>query len=217
MIKYIITGTGRCGTLNMAHNFTLAGIPCGHESIFNPEGLQGAKDRLSGKKRIEASQVSMRDESIWFDPLMLKADSSYMAAPFLGEEIIKDAQIIHLVRNPLKVISSFVKNLGYFRNLKNSSWEKFMCRHVPDLLETDDHLERACIYYLKWNEMIEQHDTIFHRIEDDVNVLLKQIGGTTIEPSTELNILFERDRDFTFDDIPLKDEIISISQRYGYD
>lgn len=203
-LKYLITGTGRCGTLNAAHNLTKAGVVCGHESIFDLKGVDGAKKRLNGEMDIYASNIStdFRNESIWFDPLLLRADSSYMAAPFLKDEILKDVTIIHLLRDPLKVISSFIKNLGYFKTLENP-WEKFICSHVPSILNFESQLERACEYYYQWNHMVAQHPTITHEIEKDINVLFEKLGVATIDnPSEERNIFSKRDKDFLLEDIP---------------
>ena len=65
----------------MAKLLTSAGIPCGHEAIF-------------GKT------VTPRPE--------FRADSSFHAVAHLGHPVAKGAQLIHLVRNPLKVIRSWM-------------------------------------------------------------------------------------------------------------
>ena len=33
-LDFLVTGTGRCGTVYMAELLTSLGIPCGHESLF---------------------------------------------------------------------------------------------------------------------------------------------------------------------------------------
>lgn len=205
-LKYLVTGTGRCGTLNVAHNLTKAGMHCGHESIFDLGGIEKAEERLNGEKAIFASDIStkFKDNSLWFDPLLMKADSSYMAAPFLGNDLLKDTTIIHLTRDPLKVISSFVKNLKYFHDL-NTDWEKFICRHLPSIRNYEDPIERACEYYIQWNKMITSHAEIRHDIEDNFNNLLDKLNLAPIyHESAERNEWNERDRDFTIDEIPLK-------------
>jgi hypothetical protein len=205
-LKYIVTGTGRCGTLNVAHNLTKAGIHCGHESIFNVGGIEDARARLNGEKKIYASDIStkLKDGSIWFDPLLIKADSTYMAAPFLNSDLLEDTIIIHLVRDPLKVISSFVKNLKYFHDL-NTDWEKFMCQHLPSIKHYEEPIKRACEYYIQWNKMIAPYAKIRHNIEDDFNDLLNELGLASIHnKSKERNEWSKRDKDFTIDEIPLQ-------------
>jgi len=205
-LKYTITGTGRCGTLNIARNFTLAGIPCGHESIFDIGGIDTAKKRLNGEIKIHASGISTEfgNKSVWFDPLLIQADSSYMAAPFLEDEVLRDTIIIHLKRDPLKVISSFVKNLGYFKTLDNP-WEKFIYLHVPTILDFETPLERACEYYIKWNEMISKHNVVVHKIEDNPNILFEKLNLSRLEKlSNERNFFNNRKEDFQIEEIPNK-------------
>ena len=119
-LKYLVTGTGKCGTVFMARFLTSLGIPCGHESIFDWKGYKWAEKRLANKERIELSNTSKSSyhpQAVpgqrivqlekWIDINELEAESSYMAAPFLGRDILKDVTIIHIVRNPIKVVNSF--------------------------------------------------------------------------------------------------------------
>jgi hypothetical protein len=205
-LKYLVTGTGRCGTLNMAHNLTKAGASCGHESIFDVKGIDTAKKRLNGEIKIHASDISTNfgNKEIWFDPLLIQADASYMAAPFLKDEVLEGTAIIHLTRDPLKVISSFIKNLGYFETL-NTDWEKFMCNNVPSIANYGTAIERACEYYIKWNQMILEHAAFKHNIEDDINVLLEELRLPRLAIlSDEKNKWNKRDKNFSIEEIPKK-------------
>lgn len=220
-LQYIVTGTGRCGSLNFARNLTKAGIHCGHESIFNLQELEGAKKRLKGELIIEASKISttLKGKPLWFDPLQLKADSSYMAAPFLDDEILKETKIIHLIRHPLSVISSFVKNLGYFGQEYESPWEKFMYKYLPSIKNFNDPLDRACEYYIKWNKMIAKFNTIVHKIEDDPNELFEKLQLRKIEHLTdERNTFNSRDKDFCLDDLSpeFRKKIKNFMAHHGY-
>ena len=217
-LKYVITGTGRCGTLNAAHNFTRAGVPCGHESIFDYKGIDAAKKRLSGETKICASEISLKN-GYWFDPILIQADSSYMSTPFLGNELLEDVSIVHLIRSPLEVISSFVKNLGYFETL-NSPWEKFICLHAPSILNFETPIERACEYYFQWNSMIAKHKTTLHKIEEDINILFEKLGINRIDQaSEEKNIFGNRNDNFKVEDIPtpLKHKIESFLSEFNYE
>ena len=42
-MKYIIAGTGRCGTGYMSKIFNEVGIKCGHENVFTVKGPRGLK------------------------------------------------------------------------------------------------------------------------------------------------------------------------------
>jgi len=110
-LKYLVTGTGRCGTVYMARLLTLAGIPCGHESIFDWKGITWAKRRLAGEVPLELSSISTirlengrwSPEPEWLtDVEAIEAESSYMAAPFLEESFLSETKVIHLVRHPIK-------------------------------------------------------------------------------------------------------------------
>jgi len=210
-LNFIITGTGRCGTLNMAHNLTQIGIHCGHESIFNTKGTMDWP---------ETSLLSTLQGDAWFDPSQLQADSSYMAAPFLQNF---EATKIHLIRNPLQVISSFVKNLEYFqtpiKRPDQTHFEEFILHHCPSIATLSTALERACKYYLEWNRMISENDVVLHRIEDDVNVLFEKLSLPRLDkPSDQKNLFKSRDKDFELKDIPttLRQEIAEFMEIHNY-
>ena len=57
-LKYLVTGTGRCGTVYMARILTSIGIPCGHETIFDYRGTRGARKRLFGEEQLRLSFVA---------------------------------------------------------------------------------------------------------------------------------------------------------------
>ena len=41
-LEYLVTGTGRCGTVNLAMTLTSVGVPCSHERFFNGNSLEEA-------------------------------------------------------------------------------------------------------------------------------------------------------------------------------
>lgn len=84
-MKFVITGSGRCGTHYMSTLLTAAGVPCSHEKVFSfvPE-LQP-----------------------WGDDV---ADSSLMAIDRIHR---RNYPVVLLVRNPMKVVKSWIE-LGMF-------------------------------------------------------------------------------------------------------
>lgn len=173
-----MTGTGRCGTLFAANFLTSAGIPCTHEAIFTFEGLYFAFSVLRGEEKAISSKISRGDNLSDYE-MDINAESSYMSAPYLGE--FSDKRIIHLVRNPTKVVSSFL-GFGYFSNPFPSEskheplqirYENFIYDNLPELREEMPQLDRACLYWTGWNEMIEASGTVSyrHRLEDPVSGL----------------------------------------------
>lgn len=189
-LKYLVVGTGRCGTVYMAKLLSSIGFPCGHEAIFTYEGIGEAERRLRGETPVRISLIShlaTAGEGPWLPKgnSALVADSSYMAAPFLGHPLLENTTIIHLVRDPLKVINSFVVGLRYFRDscLHEKYYDvyhRFIYRHVPDLTLPLAPEARAALYYLRWNEMIEKlarrHRYFFCRVEKDVPKLFRFLG-----------------------------------------
>lgn len=238
--KFVITGTGRCGTVFFARFLTSIGIVCGHESFFDYRGYDFADIKLREKMPIHTSfvsQVELKDGhhcpvDYWFEagshPDKIVAESSYMAAPFLHKI---DAKFIHVVRHPIKVINSFVNYLGYFQQRHPQSvsnvkdYESFIFYHCPDLYADMSVPERAALYYIRWNQMIEKQlvdrVSIRHRIEDPVDRVFEFIGVD--KPDSYFNQpvnSFERaGNKLRWEDIPegdIKRELIEIAERYDY-
>lgn len=175
-LDYLITGTGRCGTVALAKFLTHIGIPCGHETVFhvskttNPLAIGiddykpiDVKDRLdcTDKQLSFISRYNYENKEVvekWIDPNRIKADSSYMAAPYLQHELLKDTKVVHLIRCPINVVYSFVVNLNYFSsNEPQNKWEYFISQHLPSVFNYNNPWERACEYYVQWNLMIEKN------------------------------------------------------------
>lgn len=84
--RFVVTGCGRSGTHYLSRLLTTAGLPCGHERVFN----------------------AGQDAGRW--PSGLRADSSWMAATMLDRV---DVPVVLLVRHPLAVVRSWVE-IGFF-------------------------------------------------------------------------------------------------------
>jgi hypothetical protein len=227
-LKVVVTGTGRCGTVFMANLLTSLGWPCGHEAVFGPYGMERAREILSGARRPENSEIS-RNGTILSDESHIVGDSSYMSAPFLSEV---DAFVVHLVRNPMNVVASLVGDM--FRNFSGRSpadledvpdhilYEGFMYRHLPELGEDMPQLDRGCLFYLRWNEMIEASGRVdmFHRIEDPTDRIRKMFGDSGWHYSDALcNSFSEYSRRWSESDIQnprIRSEMQDIMKRYGY-
>lgn len=234
MIKldYLITGTGRCGTVYLARCLTKWGIPCGHESIFTYEGVRGAIRRLNKEVPISLSVASKMDwtpENVvhnpdYVDVSNLRADSSYMAAIDLGTEILYNTKIIHVVRHPFKVIHSFVNHIDYFKggNPFSLVYEQFIYRNMPVLKQEMPPYDKASLFYVLWNELIEPHADLFYRLEDDVKLVQDFLGVSGDPfPNTKINT-FKKPVDSYFDimdiqDRKIKDQLVAKGEQYGYD
>lgn len=227
-LKIVVTGTGRCGTVFMANLLTSMGWPCGHEAVFGPHGISRAREILSGRTPTENSQIS-RSGTIFSEGIPIVGDSSYMSAPFLREI---DATVIHLVRDPMKVVASIIGDT--FRNFSAPAptefkdapdhilYESFMYDHMPELGRDIPQLDRGCLFYLRWNEMIEASGRvdIFHRIEDPIDRIAKLMGGRGWGyDDVKCNSFSGTSRDWSLSDIEdpaIRSEMREIMRRYGY-
>jgi len=230
-LKYIVTGTGRCGTVYMARVLTSLGVPCGHESIFNQDKPEIIERRVSGEYNPTMSECAGNHG--WIHLKDLVADSSYMAVPYLNKFNLQDVPVIHVVRHPLLVISSFVKDLQYFQNIKKNpfnkkNWEQWIWFHCKSLSSVINPIERACLYLLEWNERIESlsknRPYYLHRAEDEFpdeffKFLNIPVQRDVIFRNKKINTMRKREKDFLSDDIPegdIKDRFLSMMDRYDY-
>lgn len=221
-LKYVATGTGRSGSVFVAKLLTSVGVPCGHEAVFNRFGLDRARYLLSNPCEIRTSLVS---GDSWLPPGEIEADSSYMAAPYLGSDLLMGAGVIHAVRHPIRVISSFVNALGYFRGPKyGTHYEKFIYTIIPDLYGEMTQAERACVFYVRWNEMIERAGGFRFRVEDNSAALLDFLGVVPSKPDLmfkdrKANTMNNKKPLIRLRDIPeggVKNRFLAMGERYGY-
>jgi hypothetical protein len=228
-LQYVVTGTGRCGTVYLANLLTQCGLPCGHESIFTPWGLDEARARLEGRSAIHVSAISRESCGDWLpDADALVADSSYLAAPFLGHDILKSAEIIHLVRHPMDVLNSFVVGLNYFHQwVPPDVWHWFIYSHLPELRLDYHPFERAALYYVRWNRMIEQRSAgrryIRLQVENVPAELFRHLGrrcrDASLLAARKVNGRMAGKPEYTLADVPagaIRDELCDLGERYGY-
>jgi hypothetical protein len=103
----------------------------------------------------------------------------------------------------------------------------FQCRHLPELLEPRNQLDKAALFYIRWNQLIEPHTTVRWRIEDDVLRLLDQLqieyDGKDVFMDTSFNSHYgygyEEKLDANLNDVsePLRTELRMMTERYGYE
>jgi len=229
-LRFLITGVGRCGTVFMARLLTHLGVPCGHETIFDWRGLEIAKKRLAGEENLQLSYCSTmkligKDTwtpiPVWLEDInQIEAESSYLAAPFLSEDILANTTVIHVVRNPLRVVNSFCNHIVYFQSHKpNNSFEQFIYTNLPALREKMPPYDRACLFYVRWNEMIKA--SVFHRIEDDPQKVIDVLGlhGPILADKTINSMKKKGVKTFALQDIQsdqIREEFICLGKSYGY-
>ena len=168
-LEYIIVGTGRCGTKTINGLFNSNGIRCGHESIF---GIS-RKQRFIDKKSIDA-RLKLHPK--------LKAESSWLAVPFLNTGLIlPDKKIVHLTRNPIDVIKSFVELELFDKKNVSSEYAQYIKHYCPLFSYMNSPYVNAMYYYYYWNNLIEDkmynYDATFHvKLEDTIENTCKTLG-----------------------------------------
>lgn len=226
-LKYLVTGTGRCGTVFMARLLTSLGEMCGHESVFWHEGEAAAR-RVLASRKFFTSGCSKGD---WFVPAKMTSESSYMAAPFLDRPLLDGTKIIHVVRNPLKVISSHTKDVHFFEYPYGPQidYQRFVLQYLPEIAAIENLVERACYYYVHWNTMIEKKSAnrpyLLHNVEKKLSSELIHFMEISNPPESyhnneKTNSWNHRDKDLTLNDIPngtIKNKFINLAGKYGYD
>jgi glycosyltransferase involved in cell wall biosynthesis len=221
-LKLIATGTGRCGTKFVSKLLTSAGLKCGHETFFNYNGLEWAKETLRNH---------------WYGT---EAESSWCAAPFLDDETLKDAFLVHLVRHPKTYIGSLLKIWPPGR--AHTPYTEFAQSICPELREWNrDCVTWAALRWLRWNQMIEsqiwkrQIETGSRRfwtfkIEDSPHALVTGLMLRKILTAEQIQQdLFDNRKANTqikgpaypvrLDDIDpgIREEMLELAKAYGYE
>ena len=132
----IATGTGRCGTKFVAELLTSVGVKCLHETFFTPYGLGYA--------------YRMITEGHWTGT---RAESSWQAAPYLQDDLLRGAFVIHLVRHPKEFIESVLK---VWPADGHTPWTTFAQTIIPSLKQYENDRPTWLAHrYAAWNQMIE--------------------------------------------------------------
>jgi hypothetical protein len=203
MLNFVVVGTGRCGTAYMAQLLTRMGIPCGHEWVYSAHPRK-------------------------YPDVEIVGDSSAQAVPSLPEF---GGKVLHQVRDPLRVIGSFL-GFGLFRDPKAHGLDgQFMMRHFEF---TGNELDDAMRYYVEWNHRCECVDParyLRYQLEH-VNVDLmthiarflgEDVATTTIEQALgavpqNFNTRFNS-RQVLWDNLPegpTKNSLRAMALHYGY-
>lgn len=235
-LKYLVTGTGRCGTVYMARFLTEIGITCGHEAVFGPKGIDDATEKLTkDSPQLATSNCSKDGDASWFDSNNVMAESSYMSAPYLDHPLLEDTKVIHLIRDPLLVLSSWFSDIHFFRSpsctlfpQQLGYYQEFIMSHIPRINEEETEIEKTARYIIEWTKMIKNSKkekllvkienypyfslTNFLSVENQLN-----LGEIEKLKNKKINSWAVREKDLTFSDIPegqTKMEFIELYKKY---
>jgi hypothetical protein len=230
-IKILITGCPHSATGYMYKLFESAGMVSGHESIYGnsikpkftrKEYIKGFIKKPEFKKGMkELNKIYLKK---------LEVESSWFAAPFLND-FLDDTKIIHLTRNPLKVIRSISRS-HYFENEESNKLStKFIMNYIPDIFSYENEIDRSTFFWIKWNELIEERlknhkNNIRVKIEDinqDPEGFLRSIGVSSTKKlylDINYNQHFKGDEELAIISSKINIELINDleekAKKYGY-
>lgn len=170
----IVTGTGRCGTGYISRVLTSAGVECTHEGVFRPNRSPAGIDIPPGlvtDDEVRARIAANRDHPEWG----WQGEASWLAVPYLGWPDVEGMTVVHLVREPKKVIDSQMRMMA-FDYTRGGLFYQFQLENMPELATIDDEFIQAGYFYVGWNRRIEPYADIRWKVEDDVRGLLDQLG-----------------------------------------
>lgn len=193
--RAVIVGTGHSGTKYIAEVLRASGAYAGHEAWFNPYAMQ-----VDG----------------------LDVESSWLATQALDHY---EGIVWHQVREPLKTITSIAYTGGWYGDY--FLYRKQLMREV-----TDDAVLNAMITYVDFNLEAEKHASRRWRVED-VNVKLiielrRELGlksdrpkiRKALEKTSKTANAHWRSTPLSWEKLPnhpVKDELIEMTERYGYE
>lgn len=149
--KFLITGTGRCGTTYAAEVFKSCGVNCGHQQVL--------------KHQIKE----------WGD---FEGDASYEAVPHL-KELKGKVIIIHLKRDKQKVIDSYLRTKTFADGWEQSHAELYnsIKRFAPEVLKKKNEHARVTAFYYAWLKHCEKYADFSFNLETlDDKELFKAAG-----------------------------------------
>lgn len=202
-----ITGTGYCGTGYLSRVLSSVDVRCTHEGVFTPGDDNAILDR-----------IHLRQRNAWWG---WQADSSWLAVPFLSLPEMDNMTVVHLVRDPKKVIDSMVRNNCF----ELVPYRDFQFRKLPELTADMDVWNRVALFCVRWSQLIEPHATLRWRVEDDVLGLLDQLQISYQGKCLDIDTTYNHhhgwgiESDVKLADIndPLRTELLEMSTRYGYE
>lgn len=217
-IKFLVVACPRSGTFYISNLLKANSVNCGHEDIFS-EYIFDYFFYGRAKPKYEA-------------------DSSFLAAPCLSEMDNYSIKVIHIVRNPLKVITSLM-DLNFFSDSRTNDkhhqlFLRIIKNNLPKINIYNQEIDKCVYFYLQWNKMIEKNKKVLmsktFRIEDlkdGSDELKKFLGLRDFHfPSNENLELFNnkaheksQNRKYNIEDIhdeDLKNELKKQAEFYGY-
>lgn len=194
--RFVVTGTGRCGTGATARLLTDAGIRCGHEEVFTKHGV-----------RRHVGPVG---------------DSSYLAVPHLDGF---PGVVVHQVRQPLAVVRSLVGTGFMARRDLWTAPVLPLVDVVGDLVEDtmayvvtwNERIERRADLRLAVERIDDQLEELLVALGRADR--LESARGALAALPGDVNTRARAEGLDTWDDLPAgprRDALMAMAERYGY-
>jgi len=134
-MDFIISSTGYSGTHYITEVLSKCGLYVGHEEIFTPNS-----DFYLGNFKLLPKRN--KNEVAWESFLFL-------------DEIPKSIKIFHMIRDPIKVINSFMRVKFFEKGYEHRLWAEKHPNYPKELL-FGEPIEKAMKWYYYINEIIEK-------------------------------------------------------------
>ncbi len=176
-IEFVVTGTGRSGTAYAAALFTAAGLPCGHEGVFNDKlGLLDRGAPRRGLLPIVKAPAGRLKEEMRRSHSTLRGDASWMAVPrlprFQGKSFLQ-------LRHPLLVIRSFVGTRFFSDVEAHHRQRNFAAAHFE--IRGEDVID-AMRWWVHWNRLAVPFATRIYQLEAlDIALLSDLLGVVGVD------------------------------------
>lgn len=151
-MKFLITGTGRCGTTYCAEILKACGVNCSHQQVFKHLQINDFADFDGG--------------------------ASYEAVPYL-KDLKEKLTIIHIKRDRSKVIDSYMRTGTFALGWQQPYRELYESVKVfaPEVLKKKTELQRVKFFCNAWFNGSEKYADHSFDIETlDTKELFKVIG-----------------------------------------
>lgn len=175
-MKLLVTGSTRSGQAFVSRELTRAGLHTDLETVWWWNGYTDWRD--------------------------FEACVSFCAVPWLGDIDPDEVQVIHLVREPLAVMNSMIGRKLFIDERIDHRYRAFLRRHCPEAFERESAIERAAVWWLRWNERVEPYADDLLRVED--------WGRSMVNHNIRAN--------HRLDELPddLHEAVIAKARAYGY-
>lgn len=191
-MKFLIVGTGRCGTTYCTEVLKAAGLNVSHQTLFTFEKLDAWKSRPPTqveKQEMERFKVDIPIYDPYWEWGDLDGEASFMAVPYLEriKNYVPDLKIIHIWRDEYLVVDSWLRS-GVFGDQMAEIYPHFNSL-LTDPFHDRGPRERATNFYNTWIRTANEHaDTTLHIHDANPAQLIQAVGRYDLYADADGNL-----------------------------